>query len=150
MAKGQVTMTGKRILIIIGVLALACVVCVAVAFVATGGAILAVFNAAQPIVTTSNDFMTALKDGNYNTAYGLLTPSVQSEIGGNADALRQTIESNNVRPVSWNFTSFNVSGGTGEVSGSVTFTGNRPGTGSLVLAQEGNQWKVAGFNLKEQ
>jgi hypothetical protein len=142
-------MTAKRILIIIGVLALACVVCVVVAFVATGGAILAIFNAAQPIVTTSNDFMTALRDGNYNAAYGLLSPSLQNEIGGSADALRQFIESNNVKPLSWNFTSFNISGGNGEVSGGVTFTGNRQGTGSLVLSQTGSQWKVAGINFKE-
>ncbi len=143
-------MTRKRILIIIGVLIVACLLCVVVAVLTTGGAIFAVFNTVKPLTDTSNDFMTALRDGNYGKAYDLCGPDLQKEVGGSADGLQQMIVSGNVKPASWNFNSFNMSGSNGQVGGDVTFTGNRPGTASIVLAQVGGQWKIVGFNLKEK
>ena len=140
--------TTRNILIVVAVLVIGCVVCAGAAFALTGGAILTVFNAVKPITDASEGFMNALKTGNYDTAYALLSSDVQTEVGGNADGLKKLIEANNTQPVSWSFTNANVTNDRADFSGSVTFTGNRTGTGSLVLMKSGDAWKVAGFNLK--
>ncbi|MCC7445834.1 MAG: hypothetical protein IT324_00385 [Anaerolineae bacterium] len=140
--------TTRNILIVVAVLVIGCVVCVGAVFALTGGAILTVFNAVKPITDASEGFMNALKTGDYNTAYNLLTPDVQTEVGGNANGLKSLIESNNSQPVSWSFSNVSVNNDRADFSGSVTFTGNRSGTGSLVLMKSGDAWKVAGFDLK--
>lgn len=136
----------KKILLIIGGVALVvCLLC-AMFFVvvfALG------MGATQPAATASEGFMTALKNGDYAGAYNLCSPALQRELGS-AGSLGTRIKNGKVEPTAWSFSSRNISNDTGELTGTVTFTGNREGTVSLVLTQVGGEWKIAGFNLKEK
>ena len=136
----------KKILLIIGgvalVLCLLCVFFFVVVFALGMGA-------TQPTASAGEAFMSALKNGDYNQAYNLCTPALQRELG-NARNLETRIKNGKAEPTAWSFTSRNVTNDTGQLEGSVTFTGNREGNVRLVLAQLGGEWKISGFDLKEK
>ncbi|MBM3129545.1 MAG: hypothetical protein FJ009_13080 [Chloroflexi bacterium] len=136
----------KKVLLIIGGVALVfCLLCTILFVVVFALGI----GATQPAATAGENFMTALKNGDYNQAYGLCSPALQRELG-NAGGLGTRIRNGKVEPTAWSFSSRNISNDTGELTGTVTFTGNREGTVRLVLAQVGGEWKISGFNLREK
>ncbi len=136
----------RKVLIFGGIgctaLALLCIVVGAIAFL--GG-----LAATQPSADVGEKFMAALRDADYTAAYNLMHPALQQKIGQVAD-LQQMIEGGNVQPTKWSFNSRSTSGDEGQLDGSVSFSGNRQGVVHLDLAKSGNDWKVIGFNLKEQ
>ena len=138
-------MNRKTILIIGGVILALCLVCVCiiVAAVALG------FGATQPAATAGENFMTALKNGDVAGAYNLCTPALQRELGS-AQGMQTRITNGRVQPTQWSFSSRNINNDTAQLDGTVTFTGNREGNVTLVLAQVGGEWKISGFNLKEK
>lgn len=137
----------KKILLILGAVGLGlCVVCVI--FVAA--IVLLGVGATQPAADAGEAFMTALKEGNYQKAYSLCSPALQRELGGNAAGLERLIKNGRVEPTAWTFTSRNIEGDSGELTGTATFTGNRQGTVRVTLNQSGGTWQVVGFNLREQ
>lgn len=121
------------------------VLCGCIAVIAISGA----FGLTQPAADTGGDFMTALREGNFARAYGLCHPNLQAELGS-AEGLAELIVSNRVEPVDWDFSSRDVSGDNAELSGSVTFSGDRQGALQLVMVKSGDSWSVAGFNFQEQ
>jgi len=139
-------MNKKLLLIIAGVAVLLCIGLVVVVAVVGG---LAAVGATQPTASTGDAFMTALRDGDFSQVYQLSSPSLQKEVGS-AQKLERIIKDGKVQPTEWSFNSRNVSGDQAQLDGSATFTGDRDGTVTLVLAQSGNDWKVAGFNLQEK
>lgn len=132
--------------LIIGIVALV-LCCGIIIVIALVGGLLG-FGLTQPAATTGEAFMTALKDGNYSKAYDLCTPDLQQELGG-VQGLQAIIVDNNVQPTGWTFSSRETSGSMAELKGSVTFTGGRAGSVRVTLSQVGNNWLVAGFNLRE-
>lgn len=139
-------MNRKTILIIAGVVVL---LCIGLIVLAVAGGVIGGLALTQPAASTGDAFMTALKDGHYDQAYTLCSDNLQQEVGS-IQRLEELIQSNNVQPTEWSFTSRNTSGDQAELSGSVTFTGKRSGTVRLVLEKVGNDWKVSGFHLKEE
>jgi hypothetical protein len=142
-------MNRRTIFIILGVAVLACVVCVVVATVLTGGAIFAVFNTvAKPMTDTANDFMNAVKSNDYVKAYNMVIPEQQASFGGSPDGMKALFQQNNwVDPVDWSFTNFNVQNNEGVVSGNATFKGNVKGNLEINLRNTGNQWKIVGLRV---
>ena len=138
-------MNKKALLIIGGVLLVLCVGCMAVFGLAVAGGMFLT----QPAATVGDAFMTALKSGDYDAAYKLCAPSLQQELKS-ARNLETLVKNGKVQPTQWNFTSRNTSGDDAQLEGTATFTGNREGTVSVVLAQAGGEWKIVGFNLKEK
>jgi len=137
--------------IFIGVL-IAVFLCIG-CLVVTGGAFLKVFqgviDASTALGDTSNSFMTALKNSDYTTAYSLLDPSLQKELGGSADAMRDQFVSLGLdKPTEWKFTGFNINNNTGQVDGTVTLPNIGVKTLSLVLSNSDNKWKISGVNTK--
>ena len=133
----------RRIVLIVGgAVLLLIVLCV----VLLGGSIAAIFQATQPVADASEKFMVSLRDGNYQQAYDMMTPELQTELG-DASGLEERITSANRKPTSWSFASRNINNDRGEVSGTATFADNVAGTVSIVLTKSGNDWKIAGFNL---
>jgi hypothetical protein len=110
-----------------------------------------VVKTAQAFNQTGNDFMTALKDGQYETAYALFHENLQSEVGS-LESLEAMIEDNNAQPKDWTFSSWNMStdedgNNLATVEGSVTYMDDRQGTVDLELVQEGETWKILSFSL---
>lgn len=138
-------MSNKKIFLLIAILALlalgACVLLV-------GMGVFAGLSATKPVADVGNAFMAALKDGDYARAYGLCSADLQSELGG-AEALQALIEEGNAQPTAWKITSRNVSNDQGQLEGTVTFTGDRSGSLSIILARADKTWKIAGFDFQE-
>jgi hypothetical protein len=101
-------------------------------------------SALQPVVTAGDNFMTALKTGDYAQAYALCTPDLQKELGSVAGtaALVQGHQ-----PANWNWSSRSVRNGAGYLDGSLTYANGRTGTVHLVLNQVGKDWKIVSFRL---
>jgi hypothetical protein len=133
----------RIVLIVAGAVLVLIVLCVVV----LGGGIAAIFQATQPVADASEKFMVALRDGNYQQAYDMCTPTLQSELS-DASGLENMITSANRKPATWSFTSRNINNDRGEVGGTATFADNTAGTVSIVLMKSGNDWKIEGFNLK--
>jgi len=103
-------MTAKRILIILGVLALVCCVGVGIAVYVGGRAVAGAVNA---IITPMNDatdgFMKNLQADDYQKAYDQLSPDAQTAVGGSADAFKTALTTQGLNdPTSWKFGSSNV------------------------------------------
>ena len=107
--------------------------------------------AAQAFTKVGNDFMTALKDGNYETAYSLMHPNLQQEVGTAAD-LQKMMEDNAAQPKDWSFSSVNAATNADQVTtatmeGSVNYQDGKSGTATLELVQDGEAWTIISFNL---
>jgi hypothetical protein len=106
---------------------------------------------AQAFTKVGNEFMTTLRDGNYETAYSMLHPNLQAEIGTAAD-LQKGCEDNAAQPKDWSFSSINTNTDANKVTtatmeGSVNYQDGKTGTVSLELAKDGEAWKIISFSL---
>lgn len=107
----------------------------------------------KSVQQVSEDFMTALKERDYDAAFRLFSSDLQEEIG-DAATLQSLAEANGVLPESWSFTNTNISTENGETTGTVegTVTYEDGGTGELqiyTLKVEAvtTVWILVGFNL---
>jgi hypothetical protein len=101
----------------------------------------------QAVVDVGDEFLTALRDSDYQAAYNLAAPTLQSELR-NADALRVRITERRLTPQSWSFNSRSIDNNVGRASGTVTYADGREGTVNLNFINDGNAWKISGFNLQ--
>ncbi len=138
-------MPRKTILIVAGAIVALLVVCGVIAVVIIGLGL----GATQPAATVGDSFMGALRDGNYAKAFELCSEDLQKELDS-AASLETRIKDGNVEVVDWHLTSRSVTNDQAELSGDVTFTGDRTGTVSLVAQKIGSDWRIAGFHLKEE
>lgn len=111
-----------------------------------------VLETAQAFTKVGNDFMTALKGGDYETAYSLFHPNLQQEVGAAAD-LQVMIESNAAQPKDWSFSSVNTTTDadqvtTAKLDGNVTYQDGKSGVVTIELVQDGEVWKIISFNLQ--
>lgn len=130
-----------------GVLVLCVCICVVVAGVlaVSGGGIAALIGTTKPVADAGDKFMNSPKDGNYDAAYKQMDPSLQRKYG-NAQRLRQAIESDQLQPTKWNFSSVNIDNDTGSLSGNATLKAG-PGTVALELRKTGDNWLITDFEL---
>ena len=106
---------------------------------------------AKVLNQTGNDFMTALKDGQFETAFKLCMAELQTEIGS-VDDLSSMIDDSSARPKEWTFSSWNMStdanqNTTAKVEGTVSYQDGRTGAVTLELIKVGEEWQVMSFNL---
>ncbi|HKZ54270.1 MAG TPA: hypothetical protein VJ123_02235 [Anaerolineales bacterium] len=88
-----------------------------------------------------DEFMTALKNGDYAAAYALCGPDLQQEVGS-AEGLQAAIP---VALSEWSFSSISQSNDSGTLQG----TAQGPDGAydlTLVLQKVGDVWKIAGYN----
>jgi hypothetical protein len=116
----------------------------AVIIIGISGIVLLVNALTQPVVDAGDNFMTALKTGNYAQAYDLSSPALQKELGSVA---RLATLADNYRPARWNWTSRSIRNGVGALYGSMTYADGKPGSVHLQLTQVGNDWKIVAFQL---
>lgn len=102
---------------------------------------------ALPAVEVAGSFMTALKVGDYATAYDLSAPSLQEEFGS-VEALEAWMEDVGVEPVDWIFLSRSVSDEETQLLGTATFVGDQRVSLEVVLFEIDGEWRVDGFHLE--
>lgn len=98
----------------------------------------------QPVASAGDDFMSALKTGDFAHAYALCSPDLQKELGS-ASALGTMAQG--YQPARWNWTSRSVRNGVGRLDGSFTYTGGKSGTVHITLTSINNSWRITGFSL---
>jgi len=91
-----------------------------------------------------NDFMTALRDGNHDASYNMLTADLQQEIGGK-DGWVQFAAARNFE--SWKFNSTNFENDQGSIDGTAVFQGDTYNV-TLVYQKVDSVWKLAGIQFK--
>ena len=107
----------------------------------------------QSVQKLAEDFMTALKESDYEGAYALFSRDLQEEVGSAAD-LQEMAQANGVLPESWTFSNTNISTENGDVMGTVegTVTYQDGGEGDLQITMLKVEavttvWIIVGFNL---
>jgi len=93
---------------------------------------------------TGNQFMTALKSQDYAASYALLTPDLQSELGG-LDGWKTFAEPRNFEE--WKFTNTQIENDQGQVDGEATL-GDEIYNITLILQNVSDEWKVAGIDIQ--
>ncbi len=91
-----------------------------------------------------NDFMTGLRDKQYQVTWGMLTTSLQAEIGTYDDWV------NFASPRAfdtWSFSNTQVQNDQGQLDGECAI-GSDAYTITLVFGRVGSDWKVSGVNIK--
>jgi hypothetical protein len=134
--------SGRRILLIVGGVLLGLLLLCGILF---GSLFAGVIGLTQPAADAGEKFMAALRDGNYDAAYALCTPSLQEEVG-DAATLKDALSSK--QPTKWTFTSRNIQNDLATLQGTTTYTGNETGEVEMELRKVGNDWKVSFINLK--
>ena len=91
-----------------------------------------------------NDFMTGLKDSQFQTTWGMLAPALQTEIGGYdawvTFATPRTFDS-------WSFSNTQVQNDQAQLDGECAI-GTDAYTLTLVFDRVVSDWKVSGINIK--
>ena len=124
-----------------------CVLCIGGVVLTGGLAAFGIGAAFGPIDTVANDFMTGLRDGNWQQAYSQMSPELQREVG-NVNQFQQLITRGQAIPASWNWTSRNVNNELATWRGTVQFKTGRSGTAELDLRRSGNEWRIVSFDLE--
>jgi len=92
---------------------------------------------------TGNDFMTGLRDSQYQATWGMLATSLQTEIGGYdawvTFATPRTFDT-------WSFSSTNVKNDQAQLDGECAISSDAY-TLTLVFDRVGTDWKVSGINV---
>jgi len=115
-----------------------------VVILASVGILLAViFAAVQPIMGTGDNFMAALRDGNYNAAFDLLTPELQNELR-DARGLEEKIGGK--QPATWDQRNFQVNDLSASGNYLVTLKSSERVNSTLSFKQVGDKWKVSYFS----
>ncbi len=139
-------MNKKTLLIVGGGCAAGLLLCLCLFGAAMALGLLGGIGLTQPVADVGENFMQALKAGNYDAAYGLCHANLQSKIGS-ARNLKSMVEGGKAQPLKWTFTSRNIENDQGSMEGSVTMTSGE-GTVTIELAKAGDDWKIIAFDLQ--
>ena len=136
----------RRILLIgCGVVALGCVACIGLFAVIGGG----IFFLTQDIANASDEYLEALKQGDYQTAYDLSAPNVQNELGG-VEGLQQFVNQTGFMPDSWNFNNRSIENNTGQLIGVVTLQNGTIVNTTMNFQKIDGDWRVTGLDFSQQ
>ena len=150
-------MKTSGIVIILVAFVFAILVCVGVlvlAYVILAPAVGNVYeNISEDAASTGEQFLQALADGDFATAYDLCTPELQQELG-EADQLAATFGPGGLQIESWNYETQSVTLEDGRsgfaLVGDVTFSGGKTGSLSVALVYVDEAFRVAGFSIEPE
>jgi hypothetical protein len=97
-----------------------------------------------PMIASGDDFMAAVRDGDFARAYALSTPELQREVG---DAGRMRASAESLMLTEWSWSQRSIRNETGRLIGTASYQGGRSGAVSLQLHQVDGQWRVAAFRF---
>lgn len=128
----------KRMLLGIGITILAIVI------VCGGGAglfIWFIYNLLAAPREAGNEFMQAVADQQYDTAYAMLTPAYQTRLENASGLAAIFIEA---PPATWDFSSTTINNSVGSVTGTLTDTDGEIYTLTLSLLEINEEWHIDG------
>lgn len=135
----------RTLMIIASIFASGCVlISVCVAFF-----VMFIIRITQPVVDAGNTFMLALSRADYPSAYGLMSESLQSELGSVEGFAAQMQEAGiQPQPDEWGFSSRNINDETGSVSGGVTMIDGRSFDIEIGFTQSSSgAWRINRYNF---
>ena len=101
----------------------------------------------RPVVDAGDNFMAALKQGDFPRAYALATPELQRELGSPDDFAGLAGRG---RPADWGWSSRSIRNSTGRVSGAYTALDGRRGRAELVLRKVDGAWRITAFRFSPE
>jgi hypothetical protein len=132
-------------LVLGGIILFACLGCVGI--LALTGAIGGVLTTAiGPSNQVAEQFMTALRDGDWTKANALCDPALQQQVGG-ASGLQRLVSAGQARPTAWSFSHRNVTGDRAAFSGTGKVASGKNASVDLGLVKTGGDWKINSFNI---
>jgi hypothetical protein len=138
----------RRILLIIGVVAVVCCVGAIVVVVGTG---LLVGGAIKPVNDRANEFLTALRTDDYGKAYSLISADQQTKFGGSPDGLKQFLEQLGMAdPTSWNMNNVSINNNVGTIGGTCSFKDGSTKKMRLDLMKVGDNWLIENYSQDQQ
>ncbi|MGB1287202.1 MAG: hypothetical protein ACPG7F_11755 [Aggregatilineales bacterium] len=93
-------------------------------------------NELSAIGDPANEFMLALRDGDFDMAFAMASPTTQSE-WQSPSYLQEFVD----RPEDWTFNNFSVQNDTGQVSGTVQFA-DETSTAIMILLRNEGGWQI--------
>lgn len=145
-------MSRKIIIIVVAIVAVVAVVALAITlFLAIfGPAVSNVYdNILEDASTTGEDFLQALKAADYETAYALLHPDVQSEISG-PESLEANFPPSVIDTWEYEATSITTTDGVGGIAltGILTLSDGSQYDMQLILVKVGEENRLAGYSFQ--
>ena len=93
-----------------------------------------------------NSFLTALQQGDYESAFALCDNALKHELIDPAN-FEQEIMKYEIQPLDWELINRSVTSERAELSGSMSFVLHASGSFEITLIRYENDWKIAGFFL---
>jgi hypothetical protein len=103
-----------------------------------------VTNDLKTVSDNGKAFMTALRDGDHNASWALLTPDVQTEIGSYDNWVAFATPRNFSK---FSFSSTNVENDQAQMDGEASFPNGETYTVTLIFYKINDQWLIAGINF---
>jgi hypothetical protein len=136
---------GTRLLVIGTIVGILALFCVCLACIGLGGAgIYGILGLTQPVADAGDNFFIEIKEGDYATAYEMISDSWREELGS---AENLGIVFADRQPQDWSFTSRSMDGDTGYLFGSMTDKEGDETSIALNLVQDGDQWRVSSIEF---
>jgi len=103
----------------------------------------------RDLAVTSEQFLTAVRTDDYDTAFSLCSQAFQTELGS-TDGLGKSISGRDAIPTEWKLDLFRMNGNNGQVEGTGTLSRGRRAVINLSLTRENRKWLISGFLIEEQ
>lgn len=120
-------------------------VAIALVIVGVGGIFLLVTKLLEPVSTVVDSFLENVHDGDYESAFDLLSPGLKIQVE-DADRLALLVEEYNARPESWQFYNQSAKNGYGRYLGNVTLANGESVPITIMLELNADQiWHITHF-----
>lgn len=143
----QTSGSNRTVLIVAGVLAGICL-CVCVIggafFAITGGGLAALFGAVAAPATAGGQFLTAVKNGDFDAAYDLMDPGLQADFGS-PDALAEQLAGDGVLVEDYSITNTQLDNNAATLAGVLVLEDGGRTDFELELNNRDGVWRVTEF-----
>lgn len=130
----------SAIFVVIAAIVISLVMCVGIA----GAVVVLVFKLLEPVSEAGNEFMNAIRDGDYQDVYALVDDRLKSTVE-DATRLESIVLEYDAQPESWNFNSQRIENNFGEIEGTVTLEDGRTVPLMIQFVQSDGVWRITYF-----
>lgn len=127
-------------IVVMAAIVISVVMCVGIA----GAVVVLVFKLLEPVSEAGNEFMNAIRDGDYQDVYALVDDRLKSVVE-DTTRLESIVLEYDAQPESWNFNSQSIKNNFGEIEGTVTLEDGRTTPLLIQFVQLDGVWRVTYF-----